>query len=121
MFEKLLFVDTEKETLLNEVKKMHADGYMLSMISVNKNETFDLLYSFEKGYTMTTLRVPLGDVKEEIESICEFYPYSYLYENEAKELFGINIVNIALDFNGTLYKKSMRTPFAPRTEGIADE
>jgi hypothetical protein len=46
-----------------------------------------------------------------LESVSSIYPYAYLYENEMKDLFGIQIQNINLDFAGKLYRTAVKTPF----------
>jgi ech hydrogenase subunit D len=42
-----------------------------------------------------------------------FFP-AFLYENEMKDLFGVKINNIVLDFNGNLYKVAQKTPMNPK-------
>jgi ech hydrogenase subunit D len=40
------------------------------------------------------------------------YPNAFLYENEIHDLFGVSIKDIALDYHGTLYRTSIKTPFS---------
>lgn len=105
------YIDINKDELLTKANKLRGDGYFLSMLTVNHKEVFELIYTFEKHYEMLNVRIILHSNDEEIESVCEPYPYSYIYENEAKELFGIKIINMAMDFNGHLFKKSVDSPF----------
>jgi ech hydrogenase subunit D len=70
----------------------------------------ELSYSFDKDYDLLTLRF-VTDTETELSSISVIYPYSFLYENEIKELFGVKIKSIMPDFNDTLYKISVKTPF----------
>jgi ech hydrogenase subunit D len=107
------FIEIKKEELLGKAEEFHKDGYGLSMISVSAKDGFELIYCFEKGYQMINLRFKLAE-GEEIESVSPFYPYSYVYENEAKEHFGIKINNIKLDFQGHLFKKAVERPFAEK-------
>ena len=51
------------------------------------------------------------DKDTEVCSITEFYPYAFLYENEMKELFGVNILLIGLDYQKKLYRLKEETPF----------
>jgi ech hydrogenase subunit D len=73
----------------------------------------EVTYSFEKEYDFKNLRINI-DYDEEIESISVIYPYSFLYENEIKELFGVNIINISLDFNNNLYRITAKAPFGKK-------
>jgi Respiratory-chain NADH dehydrogenase, 30 Kd subunit. len=100
-------------SLLSEVLKLKDTGYRLVAITCTNKEDLELSYSFDKDYELITLRINT-DSKTEISSISSLYPYSFLYENEIKELFGANIVHINLDFNDTLYKIPVKTPFAKK-------
>ena len=50
---------------------------------------------------------------EEVPSISAYFGAAFLYENEMRELFGVNVTGIALDLKGQLYKTSTIVPFAP--------
>ncbi len=41
-------------------------------------------------------------MEEEIPSISFIYPFAFIYENEIKELFGVMIRDITMDFNNPL-------------------
>ena len=49
---------------------------------------------------------------EEVPSISVIYPSAFLYENEIHDLFGVIITNIAVDYQGTLYRTALSTPFS---------
>lgn len=100
--------------LLNEVLILKNDGYRLVAITCTGKEGLELSYSFDKDYNLLSLRINT-DKETEISSISVMYPYAFLYENEIKELFGANIKNINLDFDNTLYKIPVRTPFYVKT------
>jgi ech hydrogenase subunit D len=96
--------------LLAEVLNVKNEGYRLVAITCTNKDGLELSYSFDKDYELVTLRF-VTDCETEISSVSIMYPYSFLYENEIKELFGANIRNINLDFNNTLYKIPVKTPF----------
>lgn len=113
--------------LLSETLRLKNKGYRLVAISCtsieNKadkasendpasegNPTMELSYSFDKDYDLLTLRI-LTDTEERISSISVIYPFAFLYENEIKELFGVRIKDISIDFNNTLYQITVKTPF----------
>lgn len=101
--------------LLPEVLELKNEGYRLVAITCTNKDGLELSYSFDKNYEIFSLRI-MTDAETEVSSISIMYPYSFLYENEIKELFGVNIKNINLDFNDTLYKIPIKTPFNMKQE-----
>jgi len=101
--------------LLKETNLMKNSGYRLVAISCTSKDGIELTYSFDKDFDFINLRINM-DNDTEIESIGCMYPYAFLYENEIKELFGANIVNMALDFKDNLYRISVKTPFNMKKE-----
>ncbi len=75
-------------------------------------EKLHVSYSFANDDTneYTILRLVI-DKDTEVCSITEFYPYAFLYENEMKELFGVNIQMINLDYENKLYRINEEAPF----------
>jgi ech hydrogenase subunit D len=80
-----------------------------------KSNDIELTYSFDNGKDYVNLRI-LTDTQEEIMSISVIYSYSFLYENEIKELFGVKIKDISIDFNDQLYQIPVKTPFNLKKE-----
>jgi len=101
--------------LLTETLLLKNDGYRMVAISCTNKNGMELSYSFDKDYELLNLRFII-DCDVEIESISCIYPFSFLYENEIKELFGVKIKNISVDFNNNLYKISVKTPFNMKKE-----
>lgn len=106
------YIPVEKDSLLSRVSEMKGRGFTLSQITVTAKERFDVLYVFEKDLELTALRLSVG-ADEEVDSVSCIFPHVFLYENEMKDLFGVKVRNINLDFGGTLYKTAAKTPFAP--------
>nr|WP_314461577.1 NADH-quinone oxidoreductase subunit C [uncultured Clostridium sp.] len=96
--------------LLTEIMKIKNDGYRLAAITCTNKDGMELTYSFDKDYELQNIRL-ITDTKTELPSISILYPYSFLYENEIKELFGVKITGIMPDFNDNLYKIPVKTPF----------
>ncbi len=96
--------------LLTEIMKIKNDGYRLVAISCTNKNGMELTYSFDKDYELLNIRL-ITDTETELPSISILYPYSFLYENEIKELFGVKITGIMPDFNDNLYKIPVKTPF----------
>ena len=96
--------------LLTEIMKIKNDGYRLVAITCTNKNGIELTYSFDKDYELLNIRLTT-DTETELPSISILYPYSFLYENEIKELFGVKITGIMPDFNDNLYKIPVKTPF----------
>ncbi|MDR3072577.1 MAG: NADH-quinone oxidoreductase subunit C [Clostridiales Family XIII bacterium] len=101
------------------VTEKKSEGWRLCQMHAAYSDRLFLIYSFVRDQEMENLRIyPEEGVP--VESITGIYPYAFLYENEIKELFGVQIANISLDFQGTFYKIAKPTPFAKAPEE-ADE
>lgn len=101
------------ERLLQRVMEVKNMGMRLSQACAACAEgKYELSYSFadDETYQYTTLRV-VTDTDTVIPSITEIVPQAVFYENEMKELFGVNIEMIRLDYNNKLYRIEEETPF----------
>ena len=108
-----VLVEITPDELLGEVMKFKNSKLRLSQICcAYSNEKIELSYSFADDNTneYINLRIVM-DKNDEVCSITEFYPYAFLYENEMKELFGVNIYMINLDYDKKLYRLKDKTPF----------
>lgn len=108
----------EPKELLDKVMQKKNQGLRLSQAcAVCVNDQFELSYSFadDTTYQYTTLRIVM-DTQEEVSSITPFYPYAFLYENEMKELFGVKINMINVDYDNKLYRIQTETPFLKKEE-----
>jgi ech hydrogenase subunit D len=70
-----------------------------------------MTWAFARDGQFETVReeIVAGDP---VPSISEFFGAAFLYENEIRELFGINVTGIGLDLKGQLYKTATRVPFS---------
>ena len=89
------------DALLGLVQDMRYSGYRFITVTCvdNGDGTKDLLYHFDKELTMKHARITM-EKGDEIPSISGIYFCAILVENEIKELFGVNIKNIAVDYGG---------------------
>lgn len=103
----------EESQLTGSVEEHKRLGYRLVQISCTAlgSDMFEVTYSFDKGLSLENLRVtiPKGTI---LPSVSGIFKGTFLYENEIKELFGVDFKDISVDYNGTLYKKRKNTPFA---------
>lgn len=111
MKEQNKIIDIEAPELLKQVQDMKENGFRLVQISCTRlNDMFELYYSFDKDYDFINIKLNIT-AEVEIPSISFIYQPAFLYENEIHDLFGIKINNICIDYNGGLYKMSVKTPF----------
>jgi ech hydrogenase subunit D len=106
--------------LLQAVEEKKQTGWRLSQMHAVDSDRLYLYYTFVRDNDMESLRIS-PERGTDVESISGIFPYAFLYENEIKELFGVNIVNISLDFGGTFYKIAKETPFAKPVSEEAPE
>lgn len=99
MIENLMEITADQ--LLAETSRSKYEGYrfITATSADNGDETIDIIYHFDKDYEMRNYRVTVKK-GEEVPSISKIFFCAVLVENEMKELFGINITDIALDFGG---------------------
>ena len=94
--------DITRDTLLNEIAAMLPQGYRFVTITcLDKGDAFEILYHFDKDYQLTTLRLNLAK-GQKLPSISDIIFAAVIVENEMKDLFGIHIKGLALDYEGKL-------------------
>ncbi len=106
------------ENLLNEVLVLKKQGMRLSQAcAAYINEKFELSYSFsdDAAYELINLRVVI-DPQTQVPSITELIPQAVFYENEMKEIFGVKIEMISLDYENKLYRIKQTAPLGPKQE-----
>ena len=108
--------------LLEQVMRQKNDGRRLSQAcAAYVNEKFELSYSFadDDTYGYETLRVVI-DTDTVVPSITDIMPQALFYENEMKELFGVKIEMITLDYHDKQYRIEQATPLGPKKEANAN-
>jgi len=102
----------DKSDLVGIAAGLFAEGYRFVQVScVTMESSYELTYSFDKTYRLKNFRV-IVQPEEDIPSISVIFPNAFLYENEIHDLFGLAIRNMAVDYRGTLYRTTIRTPFS---------
>ncbi|HAK58193.1 MAG TPA: hypothetical protein DCP06_04365 [Lachnospiraceae bacterium] len=101
--------------LLPKVMELKKEGMRLSQAcAAYIDDKFELSYSFadDVDYTYKSLRLVI-DTDTEVPSITEVVPSAVFYENEMKEIFGVRINMISLDYNNKLYRINVENPLGP--------
>ena len=110
----------DSQAFLDRVGAYQRDGWRLAIINTTsilpteavEGGAFDVSWSFAKDTRLEHLRERVLP-GEEVPSISAYFGAAFLYENEMRELFGVNVTGMALDLKGQLYKTSTIVPFSP--------
>ena len=93
------------------MQKKYEDGWRLSQICSVAFEGYnEVTYSVNLEYTMENYKIKLP-IEEEIKSFSDIFPAAMLYENEIKELWGVKVVGISIDYQNRFYRINEETPF----------
>lgn len=88
--------------LLKRVREFCDQGSrFVTATCLDSGDRFEVFYHFDRGLELRHLRLVVGK-DEEVPSISGIYLCAFLVENEMKELFGLNVSGIALDYKGRL-------------------
>lgn len=115
--------EIQVEDLLKKALELKKSGYRFSQAcAAFVNEKFELSYSFSdyESYQLYNLRLVI-DTDVVVPSITEIVPAAVFYENEMKELFGVKIEMINLDFEDKLYRIKEKQPLGPKDENKEEE
>lgn len=101
----------EKQDILNVIMKKKNDNWRLGQICCTfVNDTYEVSYSFAKDYDLKHFRLVV-EKEESVPSISRVYKSAIFYENEMRELFGLNVEHIKVDYHDKLYRIQAETPF----------
>lgn len=110
-----------KDELYKIMEQKYNDGYRLAQIlSVAYEGYNEVIYSVAKEYEMENYKINLP-IDEEIKSFSDIFPAATLYENEIKELWGVKVVGMALDYHNKFYRIEKETPFKKQIKVIKKE
>ena len=97
--------------LPQEIERRKAENWrFVQVLAVNKDEAVDLVYTFNKGNVLENLRIEDVTKEDTVPSITGSYLNAFVFENEAHDLFGVNIEGIAIDFHGHFYNMKITEP-----------
>jgi Ni,Fe-hydrogenase III component G len=114
-----------KDELLNEGKKLMAEGAkFVTAVCSDLGEHLEVTYFFSchNGVKLYPLRYTVNK-EEEVPSLSKVTLATALIENEMKEMFGLKVKDLALDFGGHLLlaQDSPVTPLLKTTENAASK
>lgn len=95
------------DKLVDTCKEYKEKGYRLDQIlpKLERDDSITLIYTFVMGEEIVNFKID-GIVKHEtvVPSVTELFISVFVFENEAHELFGVEIEGNVLDFKGNFYK-----------------
>lgn len=108
------------DQILSEVLMLKQDGYrFVTMTCCDEGAVHDVLYHFDKNYALKHLRVkvPKGTA---LPSISAVFFAALLVENEMKDLLGVEVNGLLIDFQGhfMLADGAPKTPLNKSVPGI---
>lgn len=93
--------------LLDTCKEYKEKGYRLDQLlpKLERDDTITMIYTFVMGEEIVNFKIG-GIIKNEtvVPSVTELFIAAFVFENEAHELYGVNIEGNVLDFKGNFYK-----------------
>ena len=88
-----------KDRLYEIMQEKYENGYRMTQICATAFEGYnEVIYSVNKEYDMENYKIELP-IDDEIKSFSDIFPAATLYENEIKELWGVKVVGMAIDYN----------------------
>lgn len=95
------------DQLIDTCKEYKEKGYRLDQLlpKLEHDNTITLIYTFVMGEEIVNFKIG-GIIKNEtvVPSVTELFIAAFVFENEAHELYGVNIEGNVLDFKGNFYK-----------------
>ena len=94
------------DKLIDTCKERKNEGYRLAQLcpKLERDDSITLIYTFVKGSEMINYKV--SGIKKgvtEVPSVTELFIAAFVFENEAHDLFGVNVVGNLIDFQGKFY------------------
>lgn len=94
------------DKLIDTCKERKNEGYRLAQLcpKLERDDSITLIYTFVKEFEMINYKV--SGIKKgvtEVPSVTELFIAAFVFENEAHDLFGVNVVGNLIDFQGKFY------------------
>ena len=94
------------DKLIDTCKERKNEGYRLAQLcpKLERDDSITLIYTFVKESEMINYKV--SGIKKgvtEVPSVTELFIAAFVFENEAHDLFGVNVVRNLIDFQGKFY------------------
>ena len=105
------FEPLELDHLKETAAALKADGWrFVQVLCANTEDGIDMVYSFEQDGHLRNLEIKGIKEGTPVPSITDLFLAAFVFENEAHDLFGVDVRDIAIDFQGHFYALSEKTP-----------
>lgn len=95
------------------------EGWRLVQIGCTKLDRFQVDYTFDRAYRFLNLRVMVPEEDAALPSVTGSYLCAFTYENEIRDLFGVEFTGMGIDYGGKFYRVGVKAPFS--REAVAEE
>lgn len=91
------------EALVAEAERLRQQGARLvTATGLDEGDHFDVIYHFALETKLQHLRLSVAKA-DAVPSISGVFPGAFLIENEMKELLGVRVTGISVDYGGRLF------------------
>ena len=105
------FIDYTLDDITRVKEEKLADGWRaVQILCTNCDDGIEILYSYTKDNVMENYIVHGVTKQDTVPSITDAFIGMFPFENEAHDLFGVNIEGIAIDFGGKFYDLAVPEP-----------
>ncbi len=90
-------------TLKAEAERLRQAGArMVTATGLDEGDRFEIIYHFVRESRLEHLRLAVAK-SDPVPSISGVFPGAFLIENELKELLGVRVTDISIDYGGRLF------------------
>ena len=105
------FIDFTLEDITRVKEEKLADGWRaVQILCTSCDDGIEILYSYTKDDVMANYIVHGVTKDDVVPSITDSFIGMFPFENEAHDLFGVNVEGIAIDFGGRFYDLAQPEP-----------
>ena len=105
------FIDFTLDDITRVKEEKLADGWRaVQILCTNCEDGIEILYSYTKDDVMENYIVHGVTKQDTVPSITDAFIGMFPFENEAHDLFGVNVEGIAIDFGGRFYDLAQPEP-----------
>ncbi|MDO4501917.1 MAG: NADH-quinone oxidoreductase subunit C, partial [Coriobacteriia bacterium] len=105
------FVNIELDQLRADAEMRKAEGWRyVQMLCTNTEDGIDLTYSYMKDGQLVNPTVRGVKKGQKVPSVSDLFFAAFVFENEAHDLFDVDITDIVIDFGGNFYALSEKAP-----------
>ncbi len=106
------FIDLTPDRWRVTAERYRAEGYRLvQMTGTARPDHFEVMISYERDQGCAHHRVQVPRDRPILPSLSPVFPAAFTYENELKDLFGMEFPGLVLDYGGKFLRTKVKIPF----------